>query len=65
VGASVGTVKGNAVGEKVEGEYEGPEGEYEGVHVRALTIMVLDGNAVGCKYVTDLYSNIRSIIINK
>ncbi len=28
MGASVGTVKGNAVGEKVEGEYEGPEGEY-------------------------------------
>ena len=51
----------------VEGAYEGPEGEYEGVHDNgAFMIMVLVGNAVGCKYVTDLYSNvICSIIINK
>ena len=32
----------------VEGEYEGLMGEYEGIHV-AFIILVLDGNAEGAK----------------
>ena len=42
----------------LDGEYEGPVGEYEGVHVGAFKIMVLDEKAEGCKYPTELYSNI-------
>jgi hypothetical protein len=42
----------------LDGEYEGPVSEYEGVHVGAFKIMVLDENAEGCKYPTELYSNI-------
>ena len=57
-GLSVGTAEGLAV----EGLLEG---EKEGVHVGACMIVVLDGNAVGSKYVTDLFKWFYSIIRNK
>lgn len=40
----------------MEGEYEGPEGVYDGLYI----IAVVEGNAVGSKYVTDL--NLKSFL---
>ena len=47
VGFDVGAVEGEFVG-AFNCEYEGLMGEYEGVHV-AFIILVLDGNAEGAK----------------
>ena len=75
VGALEGTLEGLYEG-LVDGEYEGSEGKYEGEYkgaveglyageyVGAFIIVVVDGNAVGFKYVTDLKLYYVSIITN-
>jgi hypothetical protein len=63
-GEYVGAVEGQNEGAyegAVEGDYEGEYvGAVEGEYVGAYMISVVDGNAVGSKYVTDLF--IKSLI---
>ena len=55
VGAVEGKYDGEYVG-AVEGEYDGEYvGSVEGEYVGAYMVSVVDGNAVGSKYVTDLF----------